>query len=82
MSKTMRRILWCMPVLAVLGVMTTAAAVRADEPPLTQDVNAFWQAMAAPAPPCPPDPFKDDVNTYWQKVQLQQDYQQLHQRNQ
>jgi hypothetical protein len=80
MSKTIRRILMSIPVLALLGFMAAAPAARADD--LPQDVNSFWQAMASPTPPCPPDPAQDDVNTYWQKVQLQQEYQELHQRNQ
>jgi hypothetical protein len=76
--KSIRRILLCAALSAGLGVLTPAAAVRADEPPLTQDYNKFWQVMEAPTPPCPPDPLHDDYNTYWQKVQIQQDYQQLH----
>ena len=39
MSKTIRRILLCVPVLAVLGVLAPAAAVRAD-PPDQSDYNA------------------------------------------
>ena len=39
MSKTIRRILLCVPALAVLGVMTLAPAVRADDPPDMTDYN-------------------------------------------
>ena len=68
MSKTIRRILLCVPVLTVLGVMTAAAAVRADDPPNLEDYNTAWQYAEGPAQPDP----NDGATAYWQEVQTKQ----------
>ena len=67
MSKAIRRILLCVPALAVLAVMTTAAAVGAD-PPDQSDYNADWQYAEGPEQPNPDDGY----NPYWQEVQDKQ----------
>jgi hypothetical protein len=67
MSKTIRRILLCVPVLAVLGLMTAAPAVRADPPDQT-DTNAVWAYAEGPEQPNPDDGY----NAYWQEVQDKQ----------
>ncbi len=75
--KTIRRLLLCVPLLTVLGVMTAAPAARADDgTPVTQDDTRFWQVMTAPTPPTP-NPAASDTE-YWQQQELLQDYQQLH----
>ena len=52
MLKSIRRFVVAaalLTVLAVLGVFTTAAAVRADDPPNMQDYNTYWQVANDPA---------------------------------
>ena len=71
MSKTIRRVLLCVPVLAVLGVLTLAPAVRADDPPDMTDYNAYWKVAEDPTPPDP----SLDYNTYWAEVQAKQMWQ-------
>ncbi len=67
MSKTLRRILLCVPLLAVLGFIAPAAA-RADDPPNMQDYNTYWQVAQDPNPPDP----SLDYNTYWAEVQAKE----------
>jgi hypothetical protein len=57
-----------------LSIVAPASA-RADDPPLTQDYNAFWQAVESNGAPNP----NQDYNSYWQQVQTQQEIQQLQQ---
>jgi hypothetical protein len=68
MSKSIRRFVGSAALLAVLGVFTTAAAVRADDPPNMQDYNTYWQVANDPAPPDP----SLDYNTYWAEVQAKE----------
>lgn len=68
MLKSIRRFVGCAALLAVLGVFTTTAAVRADDPPNMQDYTTYWQVANDPAPPDP----SLDYNTYWAEVQAQQ----------
>jgi hypothetical protein len=66
MSKTIRRILLCLPLLAVLAI-NAPAAVRAD-PPDQSDYNAVWQYAEGPQQPNPADGY----NPYYQEVQDKQ----------
>ena len=52
MSKTVRRILLCLPLLAVLGFIAPAAA-RADDPPNMQDYNTYLAGRGGSDPPGP-----------------------------
>ncbi len=65
MLKTIRRFVGCAALLAVFSVFTTAAAVRADDPPNMQDYNTYWQVAQDPTPP----DTSLDYNTYWAEVQ-------------
>ena len=49
----------------MLGVFTTTAAVRADDPPNMQDYNTYGEVAQDPNPPDP----SLDYNTYWAEVQ-------------
>jgi hypothetical protein len=66
MSKTIRRLLLCVPLLAVLA-LGAPAAVRAD-PPDQSDYNAVWQYAEGPEQPNPADGY----NPYYQEVQDKQ----------
>jgi hypothetical protein len=65
MWKNLRRIVGTVALLALLGVLTPAAA-RADVD--MNDYNTYWQVANSPAPPNP----SLEYNTYWAEVQAQQ----------
>jgi hypothetical protein len=66
MSKIIRRVLLCLPLVAALAV-AAPSAVRADPPDQT-DYNAVWQYAEAPPQPDPADGY----TAYWQEVQDKQ----------
>jgi hypothetical protein len=66
MSKTIRRVLLCVSLLAVLAIRAPSA-VRAD-PPDQSDYNAVWQYAEGPEQPNPDDGY----NPYYQEVQDKQ----------
>jgi hypothetical protein len=68
MLTILRRIVYGITLLAVLGVLTPAATVRADDAPNMQDYNTFWHVANDPTPPSP----GLDYNTYWAEVQAKQ----------
>jgi hypothetical protein len=65
MLKSIRRIVGCAAVLAVLAVITPAVG-RADVD--MSDSNTYWQVANSPTPP----DSNLDYNTYWAEVQAQQ----------
>jgi hypothetical protein len=66
MSKTIRHILLCLPLLAMLAI-SAPTAVRAD-PPDQSDYNAVWQYAESAQQPNPDDGY----NAYYQEVQDKQ----------